>query len=201
MLKRRSVLIWISLILVLAAPIAAAAMSPLLAWRDPIYIAAGFAGVVGLALLVVQPLLVLGYLPGLGARRGRRMHRWIGGSLILTVVVHVAGLWLTSPPDVMDALLFASPTPFSVWGVIAMWALFAAAGLAMVRHRLRLRIWRTGHSALAAVIVLGTVIHAALIEGTMETTTKAALCILALAITTKVLFNLRLLWSNRAKQR
>ena len=46
---------------------------------------------------------------------------------MLTVIVHVAGLWLTSPPDVIDVLLFRSPTPFSAWGAIAMWAVFAAA--------------------------------------------------------------------------
>ena len=87
------------------------------------------------------------------------------------------------PPDVVDALPFTSPTPFSVWGVIAMWAIFAAALLAGLRRRLRLppRAWRQGHTALAAVIVLGTVVHAMLIEGTMETVSKAALGVLALA--------------------
>ena len=83
-----------------------------------------------MALLLVQPLLVAGYLPGLPRSRGRRMHRWVGGGLIAAVVIHVAALWLTSPPDVIDALLFVSPTPFSAWGVIAMWAVFAAAALA-----------------------------------------------------------------------
>ena len=64
--------------------------------------------------------------------------------LVVAVVIHVAALWITSPPDVVDALLFASPTPFSAWGVIAMWAVFAAALLAALRRRLRLRprTWR-----------------------------------------------------------
>jgi hypothetical protein len=65
--------------------------------------------------------------PGL---RTRRTHRWIGGALVVVVVIHVAGLWFTSPPDMIDALLFTSPTPFSPFGVIAMWAIFAVALLA-----------------------------------------------------------------------
>ncbi len=89
-----------------------------------------------MALLLVQPLLAGGLLPGLRAQLGRRVHGWIGGLLVASVVVHVGGLWITSPPDVIDALLFASPTPFSVWGVIAMWAIFAAALLATLRRRL-----------------------------------------------------------------
>ena len=44
--------------------------------------------------------------------------------------------------------------------------------------------------ALAAVIVVGTVVHAALIEGTMETVSKAALCLLVLGAATKVMADL-----------
>jgi len=173
-------------------PIAAAAASPLLAWRDPIYIAAGFAGVAGMALLLVQPLLIGGYLPGPSAYRTRRLHRWIGGLLVSAVVIHVGALWITSPPDVIDVLLFRSPTPFSVWGVIAMWAVFASALLAAFRRRLRLRprTWRISHASLAVVIVAGSVVHALLVEGTMETISKAVLCGLALAATTKVIADL-----------
>ena len=138
----RSVLIWAAVAAALVVPIVAAATSPLLAWREPIYIAAGFAGVVALGLLLLQPLLAGGYLPGVRMRLGRRLHVWVGAGLVLAVVVHVAGLWLTSPPDVVDALLFRSPTPFSVWGVIAMWAVFATSLLGALRGRLRLVIWR-----------------------------------------------------------
>ncbi len=193
MVPVRAILIWVALGTAIAVPIAVAATSPLLAWRDPVYIAAGFAGVVAMALVLIQPLLAGGYLPGLPGRHGRRVHRWIGGALVVAVVVHVAGLWLTSPPDVIDALLFVSPTPFSVWGVVAMWALFAAALLAALRWRLRIRpqLWRLGHTALAAVVVVGSVVHAMLIEGTMGTTSKAALCALALAAIIKVLVDLR----------
>ena len=188
----RAILIWTALAAAIAVPIAAAAASPLLAWRDPIYIAAGFAGVAGMALLLVQPLLIGGYLPGPSAYRTRRLHRWIGGLLVSAVVIHVGALWITSPPDVIDVLLFRSPTPFSVWGVIAMWAVFASALLAAFRRRLRLRprTWRISHASLAVVIVAGSVVHALLVEGTMETISKAVLCGLALAATTKVIADL-----------
>lgn len=190
-------LIWTVLALALAVPIAAAASSPLLAWRDPIYVAAGFAGVIALGFLLVQPLLIGGYLPGLPAHRGRRVHRWIGSMLVLSVGLHVGGLWITSPPDVVDALLFVSPTPFSAWGVIAMWAIIAVALMVALRRRLHMRprTWRLGHKSLAAVIVIGTIVHAVLIEGTMETMSKAALCALVLAATIKVLADLRV-WAK-----
>jgi len=146
-----------------------------------------------MALVLVQPLLAGGYLPGLTARRGRRVHRWVGVGLVAAVVLHVMGLWLTSPPDVIDALLFTSPTPFSAWGVVAMWAVFAAALVAAICPRLRIRpqLWRLGHAALAAIVVAGSVVHAMLIEGTMGTGSKAVLCALAIAATIKVLVDLR----------
>jgi len=193
MRSARVTLIWAALATAVGVPIAAAAASPQLEWRGPVYILAGFAGIVALGLVLVQPLLVGGYLPGLSAYRGRRAHRWIGGTLVLAVAVHVAGLWITSPPDMIDALLFASPTPFSPFGVIAMWAIFAVAVLAALRRRLglRLRTWRIAHTSLAVVIVAGSVVHAMLIEGTMETLSKAALCALVLAAAIKVMVDLR----------
>ena len=181
----RVTLIWAALAAAVCVPIAAAAASPLLAWRGPVYILAGFAGIIALGLMLVQPLLIAGYLPGLSARIGRRAHHWIGGALVVAVVIHVGGLWITSPPDMIDALLFSSPTPFSPWGVIAMWAIFAVALLAALRRRLGLRprTWRIAHMLLAIVIVVGSVVHGILIEGTMETMSKAALCALVLAAT------------------
>ena len=194
----RVVLIWAGLVVAIGVPLAAAAASPLLAWRDPIYILAGFAGVLALGLLFVQPLLIGGYLPGLPAYRGRRAHHWIGGAVVVAVLVHVGGLWITSPPDMIDALLFTSPTPFSPFGVIAMWAIFAVALLATIRRRLGLRTWRIAHMSLAVVIVVGSVVHGLLIEGTMETMSKAALCALVLAAAIKVIADLRL-WRKRAR--
>lgn len=179
----RAIAIWSALAAATLVPAAIAATSPLLAWRDGIYIVAGFAGVMALALLLVQPLLAKGYLPGLQGRLGRRVHGLVGIGLVLSVAAHVGGLWLTSPPDVVDALLLRSPTPFSVWGVMAMWAVFAAALLAALRWRLRLRplVWARWHTGLAMVVVLSSVVHAMLIEGTMGTASKTALCALVLA--------------------
>ena len=131
----------------------------------------------------MQPLLACGWLPGLNLRRGRLAHRWVGIILVAAVVIHVAGLWITSPPDIVDALLLRSPTPFSVWGVIAMWTLFAAALLSALRRRLSPVIWRVGHKSLVTIAVLGGAAHAMLIEGTMEPVSKTVLCSLAMIAT------------------
>jgi predicted ferric reductase len=193
-------LIWAALVSAICVPIAAAAASPLLEWRGPVYILGGFAGIIALGLLLVQPLLIGGYLPGPSAYRGRRAHLW--SVLVVAVVVHVGGLWITSPPDMVDALLLTSPTPFSAFGVIAMWAIFAVAILAALRRRLGLRprTWRIAHTLLAVVIVVGSVVHGLLIEGAMETVSKAALCALVLAATIKVMADLRV-WRKRATPR
>ncbi len=187
-------LIWAALAAAICVPIVFAAASPLLAWRDPLYIVAGFAGIVALGLLLVQPVLIGGYLPGLSAYRSRRTHRWIGGLLIVAVLIHVGGLWITSPPDMIDALLFRSPTPFSPFGVIAMWAIFAIALIVVLRQRMRLRTWRIAHTSLAVVIVVTSVVHGILIEGAMETVSKAALCALILSATIRVVTHL---WARR----
>ncbi|MCC1491987.1 ferric reductase-like transmembrane domain-containing protein [Cognatishimia sp. F0-27] len=190
MSRTRSALIWICLTAVLLVPLYAAAASPLLAWRDPVYIVAGFAGVVALSLLVVQPLLILGALPGMRGSRARGAHRWVGIGLMVAVVLHLVGLWITSPPDVVDALLFVSPTPFSAWGVIGMWAVFAGGALALFRGRLKIRYrtWRRAHLTLAVLVVLGSVIHAVQIQGTMETVSKILLCAAALCATAVLLW-------------
>ena len=186
-------LIWAALAAAICVPIVFAAASPLLAYRGPVYILAGFAGMIALGLVLVQPLLIGGYLPGLPGYRGRRAHYWIGGALVVVVLVHVAGLWITSPPDMIDALLLVSPTPFSPFGVIAMWAIFAVALLAAFRRRLGLapRTWRSAHMLLAVVIVVGSVVHGLLIEGTMETMSKLALCALVLVAAIKVMADRR----------
>ncbi len=183
-------LIWAALVAAVCVPMGLAATSDLMAYRGAVYILAGFAGIVALGLILVQPLLIGGYLPGPSAYRARRSHRWIGGVLVAAVVIHVGGLWITSPPDMIDALTFTSPTPFSPFGVIAMWAIFAVAILAFFRRRLRLRTWRIAHMSLAAVIVVGGVVHAMLVEGTMETVSKAALCALVIGAAAKVMIDL-----------
>ena len=201
MRSARAALILAALAAAVCVPMAFAAASPLLAWRGPVYIVAGFVGMIALGLLLVQPLLIGGYLPGLSAYRGRRAHHWIGGALVVAVVIHVGGLWITSPPDMIDALTFVSPTPFSPFGVVAMWAIFAVAVLAALRRRLglRLRTWRIAHMTLAVVIVVGSVVHGMLVEGTMETISKAALC--ALVIVAAITVMAGLAWRMRAASR
>lgn len=196
--RLRSLLVWALLGAVVIAPIWAAAASPLLAWRQPVYIVAGFAGILAMCLLLLQPLLAARLLPGIAAGHLRRAHRWAGVLLVLAVFLHVAGLWLTSPPDVIDALLFRSPTPFSDWGVIAMWCVFAAALAAFLRRRLRWRLktWQRVHSTLAAAVVAGAVAHALLIEGTMEPVTKVLLCVAAVLATIKAIRDLKI-WPIR----
>jgi predicted ferric reductase len=65
---------------------------------------------------------------------------------------------------------------------------------------LRPRTWRIAHTLLAVVIVVGSVVHALLIEGAMETVSKAALCALVLAAAIKVIVDLRV-WRRRAVAR
>ena len=189
----RAALIWAVVAGAIVVSFAVAAQSPLLAWRGPAYVMAGFAGILALALVLLQPLLAAGYLPGLTVPRGRQMHRWVGAALVGAIIIHVAGLWLTSPPDVIDALLFDSPTPFSAWGVVAMWAAFAAALLVALRRPLRIkpRLWRLGPTGLVVLVVLGGVVHALLIEGTMGSVSKLVLCALVIGATAIALFDLR----------
>lgn len=194
----RAILIWVALALAIGVPTALAATSEQLAWRDPVYILAGFAGIIALGLVLVQPLLIGGYLAPLSAYRGRRAHHWIGGTLVLAVMIHVAGLWITSPPDMIDALTYSSPTPFSPFGVTALWAIFIVALLALLRRRLELRprTWRFIHMPLAIVIVVGSVVHCLLIEGTMETFSKTVLCAAVLAAAAKAMMDLKV-WRKR----
>ena len=62
------------------------------------------------------------------------------------------------------------------------------------------RTWRIAHMSLAVVIVVGSVVHAMLVEGTMETMSKAALCALVLGAAIKVMADLRV-WRKRATSR
>ncbi|GGF60889.1 ferric reductase-like transmembrane domain-containing protein [Mameliella alba] len=204
----RGLLIWGAVLALMAVPVAYAAASPLLSYRGGAYIVGGFAGIFCLALMVLQPLLAAGYLPGAGGPRGRLWHRWLGGMLTAGVVLHVAGLYVTSPPDTLDALLLVSPTPFSVYGVAAMWAVLLTALLAGLRRRigLRPRLWQQVHAVLALVIAVSTVVHAVQIQGAMEPVTKWGLCLTVLAATGAALLDLRVLkplrrWRDRRDTR
>jgi len=141
----------------------------------------------------LQPVLAGRYLPGIHPKRAKTLHQWVGSILVIAVILHVAGLWITSPPDMIDALLLRSPTPFSAWGVIAMWALFLTATLAILKHRRAVppAIWRNLHTGLAIVIATSSAVHALLIEGTMEPITKTLLCACAVIATLKVITDIR----------
>ncbi len=56
-------LIWAALVIAIAVPVIAAAFSPLLAWRAPVYIIAGFAGILAMGLLLFQPVLPAAIFP------------------------------------------------------------------------------------------------------------------------------------------
>lgn len=184
-------LAWSAVILAIAVPIAIAATSPFLASRDAVYILAGLAGIAALALLLMQPLLAAGYLPGLSKPRERLWHRRIGTGIVIAVALHVIGLYITSPPDALDALLLASPTPFSIYGVIGLWSVVLTALLVALRKRIAPGTWRIVHNALAVVVVISSVVHALMIEGTMGAWSKAILCALILAATATAIIHLR----------
>jgi len=83
----------------------------------------------------------------------------------LAVLVHVGGLWITSPPDVVDACFFARRRRFP-YRAVAMWALFLAALVAAMRRRWHLapRVWSWTHTGLVVAAVVGTVGHALSID-------------------------------------
>jgi len=74
-----------------------------------------------------------------------------------------------------------------------MWAVFCAAILASMRKRLRLKppVWRLCHFSLVIIIVVGSTVHALLIEGTMGAISKTVLCVLVVAAAGKVIFDAR----------
>jgi len=79
-----------------------------------------------------------------------------------------------------------------------MWAVFGAALLALIRKQRYLSIarWRFVHGALALLVVVSSVVHALLIEGTMGTLSKVMLCAVALLVTLWTMIDLRV-WSIR----
>jgi predicted ferric reductase len=185
--------IWLALAALIAVPIAFAMLSPYLAYRNTAYLIGGFAGIVCLVFLLVQPLLAARYLPGLGLTAARKAHRIIGGLILAGVVIHVVGLYVTSPPDTLDALLLRAPTAFSLYGVSAMWATFLTAMLVLLRRRFRYATWRILHNGLALFVVIATVVHALLIEGAMEPVSKWVLCLAVLLATLMALADLRII--------
>lgn len=173
-------------------PLGIAVANPLQATRDALWILGGLSGVVALALLLAQPLLAGGYLPGASMMASRRWHRWFGVIITATVCLHVAGLYLSSPADITDALLLVAPTPFSVYGVIGLVSVLLTAALVAIKSKsgLRYASWRIVHNALALVVVVASIVHALLIDGAMGNLSKAALCALILGATIIVLFRI-----------
>lgn len=193
-LRWPALLIWLLALSVFVAPLLIAALSPLHAGRQIAYVVAALAGVLALGLLLLQALLAARLLPALPWAKARRWHRWLGSALALAIALHVGGLYLSSPADVIDALLLRAPTLFSLYGVIALWAALLLALVAAMRLRLPLSYgkWRIVHSSLAVIVVLTTVPHALLIEGTMGLLSKWLLSIAVLLATAAVC--LRLWW-------
>lgn len=192
--------VWGMLALAVLLPVVVAGLSPLQTYRSLPYVAASVAGVLSLGLLLVQPSLAAGYLPGLGPSWQRRLHARIGAALVVAVAVHIGGLYLASPPDALDALLLRSPTPFSVWGVTAMWGVVLTVLLMALRGRLRPKVWRLIHNGLALVVVIATVIHALQIDGTMGAASKWALCMAAIAASAVAVVHLRLVMPLRRRR-
>lgn len=166
-------------------------MSPLLQWRGPIYIAAGFAGIFAFCLILLQPLFISGDLPTTTPRQARKYHRMIGIGIVFFIVVHVAGLYWVSPMDVMDVLLFRSPTPFGLWGAIGFYALFALSLVLLFKGRLSLKTWQQAHLTLAALIAITSILHAIQIEGTMETVSKWLVSLFILGAIARLLWFVR----------
>ncbi|WP_338052145.1 ferric reductase [Roseibium polysiphoniae] len=195
-------LIWTAVAGLSLWPVLIAAASPYIVGRSAVYIAAGLAGALSLALLFVQPLLAAGLLPGLTGLRGRRWHRVAGFLIAAAVAVHIGGLYITSPPDALDALLLVSPTPFSIYGVAAMWGLVLTVVLVAFRKHLHLRplAWRIIHNGLAAGVVATSVAHALLIEGTMGSLSKIILCSSAVLTTAAVTLYLRVIKPLRKRR-
>ncbi|MEM8540865.1 MAG: ferric reductase-like transmembrane domain-containing protein [Pseudomonadota bacterium] len=177
------------------APLLIAALNPLQASRNAAYVVASLSGVLALGLLLAQPLLAAGYLPGVPMVRMRRWHRWIGSCIIIAVALHIGGLYLTSAPDTIDALLLVSPTPFSVYGVVAMWSIILTALLVATRGRLGLKntTWQIAHNLLAVIVVIATIVHALMIEGTMGQVSKVLLCMAVIVATGAVVVHLRII--------
>jgi hypothetical protein len=191
--RTRSLLVWVVVAIAICVPIAAAAASPLLAWRQPVYIIAGFAGIAAMALLLLQPLLGSRSAAGTDALGARASS--IAGSVRRSVRPRGASRRraLGDQPARCDrcAHVFVADTIFRMGRDRHVGAVWRCASLAGFRHRLRPRLWRRVHTALALVIVAGSIVHALLIDGTMETVSKVALCALVLVATLKAVAGAR----------
>lgn len=195
-------LLWPAITALVVWPVVAAAIDPLQRSRDALWVVGGLAGVVALALLLLQPLLAIGNKTGLQAGSARRWHRRLGMAAGCAVMLHVVALLIYSPEDIWDALLLEAPTPFSVYGVIALWSLLVSIGLAFAARRMRLATsaWRIAHSALALLITACGGTHALMIDGTMEPISKVVLVACALVATTVAIVEVNVLGPMRLRR-
>jgi predicted ferric reductase len=187
--EKFALLVWCGIAACIFIPVGIATTDPVLASRDGFWIVGGMAGVVALAILLLQPLLAWGGLPGPSRTTTRRWHRLVGTTIVVLVGLHVGALYLSSPQDMIDALMLTAPTPFSVFGVIGLGGVLLTVVLVAMRSRTGLRYasWRIVHNGLALIIVLSSIAHALLIEGAMGPLSKAALCVFMLVATGFVL--------------
>lgn len=176
---------WFVLLVVVLGPIVVALASPLQDSREFIYVVGGIAGVVALSLLLVQPLLAMGYLSGVNAARQRRWHANSGTLLVAAIALHIGALYITSPDDIADALLLRSATSFSIYGVIGLTGVALLATLVLARHRIGISYnrWKTLHVVIAIIVVIASVVHTLWIQGAMGLVSKWVLCATVLIAT------------------
>ncbi|MFK7854822.1 MAG: hypothetical protein AB8B79_11940 [Granulosicoccus sp.] len=189
------ILLYCILTTLVAGPVVVAATSPLLSGREAVYIVGGMSGVVALALLLLQPILASGYLPSISSVNSKTWHRRIGFLLVLAITLHILGLYLTSPDDLMDALLLISPAPFSLYGVAGMWAIIVTTLLVVLRSLLSWRhtLWKLVHNVLGCIVVVTSVTHAMMIDGAMGYRSKLILCIAIIVLTIVVIVHFRII--------
>ena len=192
-LRYRRVVSGVVLLVLTGLPLAVAVLSPLQTSRNAAYIIGGLAGVAALGILLLQPILAAGFIPGTHLSKQRRWHSVTGGLLIALVLVHVIGLYLTSPPDMIDALLLVAPTLYSVYGVIALWGviLLGIVALPLIKKRIKPTAWRLIHHTIGVIVVGSTVTHAVMIDGAMGWRSKLMLCIAAVLATLTAIVWLR----------
>jgi hypothetical protein len=161
----------------LVGPAAAALASPLQVGRDAGWVLGAVAGAVALSLLAVQAALPTPWLDGVLARPWSALHRAVGLAVAAVVLAHMAGLYLSSPDDVRDALLLRAPT-YSRLGVLSAWTVGLSIALALARRRLGLTYsdWQILHSALAVAIVTTAVGHTVMIRGTLDGPAELLAC-------------------------
>ena len=75
-------LLWVALVTLVVVPIAIAALNPLQTSRSAPYIVGGLAGVCGLAILLLQPLLAVKNVTHSRIVDSRRWHLTLGISLV-----------------------------------------------------------------------------------------------------------------------